>query len=207
MSTATTQTVGTLEDNAQALIDARLDTIERMLLGQVSRGDRLAIVREVEAQIHDLLAERDPNDTDRDAVIATLARLDPPEAYLADADQRRASANRGTQVLGTSRPVASSRDRAPGSTAGKVGGFVGLSSLIEVVLGVAMFFIGSQETHPVNLFDFVVLGMILISLLSTVLAIAFSAYAQLKGTWAIVGLTTGIISLTCFAGSFVFLVN
>ena len=66
----------------QALVDARLDTIDRMLLGRVARQDRLAIVREVESQIHDLLGEPRPRPLDRDDVLAVLARLDPPEAYL-----------------------------------------------------------------------------------------------------------------------------
>src|SRR5262245_28692687 len=66
----------------QALIDARLDTIDRMLLGRVPRQDRLAIVKEVEAQVFELLQERDTEELDRDDVLAVLARLDPPEAYL-----------------------------------------------------------------------------------------------------------------------------
>ena len=43
-----------LSDSLQALIDSRLDTVDRMLLGRLSRQDRLAIVREVESQIHEL---------------------------------------------------------------------------------------------------------------------------------------------------------
>ena len=40
-----------ISDSVQTLIDSRLDTIDRMLLGRLSRQDRLAIVREVESQI------------------------------------------------------------------------------------------------------------------------------------------------------------
>src|ERR1700733_7056428 len=78
MTITTTQ----LSESLQNLIDARLDTIDRMLLGRVPRADRTAIVREVEGQIYDLLQERDLESLDRDDVLAVLARLDPPEAYL-----------------------------------------------------------------------------------------------------------------------------
>jgi hypothetical protein len=71
-----------LEATAQALIDARLDTIDRMLVGRVPRADRLAIVREVEAQIFELLPTDETVAIDRSAVLAMLRRLDPPEAYL-----------------------------------------------------------------------------------------------------------------------------
>ena len=50
--------------------------------GRVPRQDRLAIVREVEAQVFELLQERDGEDLSREDVLAVLARLDPPEAYL-----------------------------------------------------------------------------------------------------------------------------
>ena len=106
-----------LDDGAQILIDSRLDTIERMLLGQVPRADRLAIVREVEAQIHDLLADRTPDDTDRDAVLAALGRLDPPEAYLPDEAGSRMMPTSTTPPAQHSRsgcPVAGSLE--PGTT-------------------------------------------------------------------------------------------
>src|SRR4051812_8571371 len=46
-----------LTESLQTLIDARLDTVDRMLLGRVPRADRLAIARDLEAQIFDLLQE------------------------------------------------------------------------------------------------------------------------------------------------------
>lgn len=71
----------------QALIDARLDTIDRMLVGRVPRAERLGIVREVEAQIHDVLDEHGLDEPTREDVLAVLARLDPPEAYLPEASE------------------------------------------------------------------------------------------------------------------------
>ena len=74
----------TVSTSAQALIDARLDTIEQSLFGRMPRSERLTIVREVESQIHELLAERGVDDASREDVLAVLARLDPPEAYISD---------------------------------------------------------------------------------------------------------------------------
>ena len=51
--TASTQVPGTV----QALIDCRLDTIDRMLLGRLPRSDRMEVVQEVESQIFELLAQ------------------------------------------------------------------------------------------------------------------------------------------------------
>ena len=80
MTVATTQ----LSESLQVLVDARLDTIDRMLLGRVPRADRLAIVRDLETQIFELLQERDRDagELGRDDVLAVLSSLDPPEAYL-----------------------------------------------------------------------------------------------------------------------------
>ena len=78
MTTAAIELSGSL----QALVDSRLDTIDRMLMGRVPRQDRLAIVREVEAQVFELLQERGAEELTREDVLAVLARLDPPEAYL-----------------------------------------------------------------------------------------------------------------------------
>ena len=71
-----------ISESLQMLIDSRLDTIDRMLLGRLSRQDRMAIVREVESQIHELIQVREADDLTREDVLAVLARLDPPEAYL-----------------------------------------------------------------------------------------------------------------------------
>ena len=47
-----------ISGNLRGLIDSRLDTIDRMLLGRFPRSERLEVVREVESQIYDLLGER-----------------------------------------------------------------------------------------------------------------------------------------------------
>jgi hypothetical protein len=55
-----------------------------MLLGRLPRSERVEIVREVESQIFELLGERNSDELTREDVLAVLARLDPPEAYLPD---------------------------------------------------------------------------------------------------------------------------
>ena len=88
MTVATDQRIY-LSESLQSLIDSRLETIERMLLGRVARAERMAIVREVESQIHELLGERETDELSREDVLAVLARLDPPEAYLPEEGRDR----------------------------------------------------------------------------------------------------------------------
>src|SRR3954451_22516486 len=87
MATAEMRADGSIQvpESLQALIDSRLDTIDRMLLGRVPRGERLEIVREVESQIFEHLQERaGGGELLRDDVLDALRRLDPPEAYMAE---------------------------------------------------------------------------------------------------------------------------
>jgi hypothetical protein len=73
-----------VSESLQTLIDCRLDTIDRILLGRLPRSERVEIAREVESQIFELLGERNSDELTREDVLAVLARLDPPEAYLPD---------------------------------------------------------------------------------------------------------------------------
>src|SRR3954451_12809710 len=79
-------------ESLQTLIDSRLDTIDRMLLGRLPRAERLEVVREVESQIFELLQERCSDEPTREDVLAVLARLDPPEAYLPEELEREPGA-------------------------------------------------------------------------------------------------------------------
>src|SRR5262245_55466496 len=81
----TTLAAPQLSTASQALIDLRLDTLDRMLLGRMPRHDRVTVVSEVEAQIFELLSRRG-DEPSRDDVLAVLSELDPPEAYLPDHD-------------------------------------------------------------------------------------------------------------------------
>ena len=114
MSVATTE----LSRSTQHLIDSRLDTIDRMLLGRVSRQERLEIVREVEAQIFEQLHERGADEFSREDVLAVLGRLDPPEAYLPEEEGDSGRSRRGR----SSRPRAGQRPAgAQGRSQGREG--------------------------------------------------------------------------------------
>ena len=189
MSVATTE----LSRSTQHLIDSRLDTIDRMLLGRVSRQERLEIVREVEAQIFEQLHERGAEEPTRDDVLAVLGRLDPPEAYLPEEEgdlgpvsPRRSSIPRAVRI----------EPSVGGSPRGaKASGIVGLAALVLILLGgplvfglcvlmqseVALFMLGG--------------GDLALSFVGGVLAIALAFYARFQHPWAIVGLMSGILSI------------
>lgn len=75
-------TAADLNPELRALIDARLDAIDRILIrAEIAWSERQSIVREVETQIYELLARRSEMPTKED-VMAVLDSLDPPEAYV-----------------------------------------------------------------------------------------------------------------------------
>jgi hypothetical protein len=179
-----------LSDSLQTLIDSRLDTIDRMLLGRVPRQDRVAIVRDVETQIHDLLQERDTEELSRDDVLAVLARLDPPEAYLpeeaegAPASPRVALPGRAVQPF-----------QAKSNKAARAGGIVGLASLLIVVLVPALVmpigtWLESQILMIAGFFSAVILGFA-----GGVLGIVLAVSARPRGAWGLTGIVTGVFSL------------
>jgi hypothetical protein len=184
----TTIAAASLSESLQKLIDARLDTIDRMLLGRVNRHDRLAIVREVESQIHDLLQDRDPGSLDREDVLAVLARLDPPEAYLPDEPDETSTA-----AWTSSAPRVPSRDQGRRSRAGRVSGIVGLVSMGMILVSVAMFFLAELAESEIILFV-VTFGTLGLTFVLGVVATTLAAYVKLRGAWAVVGLVTGILS-------------
>ncbi len=86
MMTATTK----LDSALQALVDDRLDAIDRVLQhAGMSRSERRGIVEEVEAQIFELLGRRVEGEPTRAEVVAVLDSLDPPEAYAPESYRRR----------------------------------------------------------------------------------------------------------------------
>ena len=119
----------------QSLIDSRLDTIDRMLLGRLPRGERLEVVREVESQIFELSpgAVRRRRTVAED-VLDALRRLDPPEAYLpedfgAEAGSRRVAAKSFPRPAGL--PVSAPMN--PHSSVGLA------SSLVAIAAGALVF--------------------------------------------------------------------
>ena len=178
-----------LSADLQSLVDARLDTIDRMLLGRVDRQDRLAIVREVEGQIFELLSGRDGNSPDRDDVLAVLARLDPPEAYLPD-DEAPARP-RSARAPASPRALAPARE-APTRRIGLVGGILGMFSVMCVLFCVSIEFyvLNASQGDKAAFFASMGVGFVL-----SILAIIFASRARLRGAWAITGLVTGILAL------------
>ena len=83
-----------LESGLQALVDDRLDAIDRVLLrAGVSRGERRNIVEEVEAQVYELLGRKTEGESTRAHVLSVLATLDPPEAYAPEPYRQRVREN------------------------------------------------------------------------------------------------------------------
>jgi hypothetical protein len=75
-------TAAELNPELRKLIDARLDAIDRILVGaQITWSERRSIVGEVETQIFELLARRSQMPT-HDDVLAVIESLDPPESYI-----------------------------------------------------------------------------------------------------------------------------
>lgn len=178
----------TLTAELQALIDARLDTIDRMLLGRVPRADRTAITREVETQIHDLLAERGSGEVDRDLVLSALARLDPPEAYLAEQ-----TAGDPAEIRRPAPPRPISHLQVIPSRAGQVSGVVGLSAIGFDLFAAFLLACGLMSDSEAAVFGF--LGLAGLACLLGMVAVGVSLFARVASNWAIIGLTTGLIAM------------
>lgn len=188
----TTLTAAPLTDLQQALIDSRLDTIDRVLLGRVPRSDRVAIVREVESQIHELLAERDSTEISRDDVIEVLRRLDPPEAYLPDEgdDENHTHTQRPVKTFKT---LKSSAENS-GWNVGKIGGIMGLGSFGLTLVSILLYVLAQGQTATP--FLIIVLDTIpSLGFFSSIAALVLSILGRRQGTWPVIGMVFGIIAL------------
>ncbi len=178
-----------LSGSLQTLIDSRLDTIERMLMGRVSRQDRLAIVKDVETQIFDILQEQGSEDPTRDDVLAALARLDPPEAYLPEAsddgDERPAmSGNPSAPRTVDARPVKPlNRDH---SRNGKIGGILGIVAMILTVLSPSSYFFGIILGSEIILFGMAA-GFVGLIFCTSLVGLVLACTSRFRDAWGIVG--------------------
>jgi hypothetical protein len=193
-------TIATMQitESLQTLIDSRLDTIDRMLLGRLPRSERLEVVREVEGQIHELLGERTAGDLTRDDVLAVLARLDPPEAYLPEGEAEYRSVT--TPRMPISAPVIRPAPR-PGFQAEKVSGIVGIVSLCMAIclpLGYGLAMVTGSEILMILLW----FGAAGLMFLGGIIGLSLGIYARLNGPWAVVGAVTGVFSIliSCVGG-------
>lgn len=193
MSVATTE----LSRSTQHLIDSRLDTIDRMLLGRVSRQERLEIVREVEAQIFEQLHERGVDEASREDVLAVLGRLDPPEAYLPEEGEEL-----GPARFRPSSPRAGQapRSREADPRIAKSSGILGLVAIALLILGLPMAYGIAVLTGSEAVLFIVGGGALALSFITSILAITLTIYCRLAGPWAIVGLVNGILSILVWLG-------
>ncbi|WP_337175846.1 hypothetical protein [Paludisphaera sp.] len=177
----------------RALIDARLDAIDRALLGRVSRAERLDVVGEVESRIDELLRERcGPGaEPSRDDVLAVLARLDPPEAYLGDEPASSPpilrEPNVAPRMSGAASPSAVLERRAWRSG---IFGVLAISATAMAALCLAL----SLAAQSLSFFVVGFGGGTLIGLACGISAVALSAASRCRTGWGITGLVLGVIS-------------
>jgi hypothetical protein len=176
---------------SQMLIDARLDAIDRALLGRVSRPERLNVVGEVEARIHELLADRCGPGVEpaRDDVLAVLARLDPPEAYMSqDVDDEAPIAPRVR-----SQPPAVAGAGEPDRNAW-FGAMLGLTSLGMSLLIPIGGYLGKSAESNVPLFTaYSACGVFM--LFGGFASLRITIGARARNWWALVGVIAGGLSI------------
>lgn len=191
-----------LTDEQQILIDARLDTIDRMLLGRMSRADRLAIVQEVESQIHDMLGGFHGDSLTREQIVDVLRRLDPPEAYLPEGDEDVSIARpmpRRASSQAAARPMAS-----PARREGLIGGILGVVSFAMLLVvpalthGIAMLF-----NSEVMLLVGLPLGT-LAGLATSIFALVLSIRGRKEGLWPLSGMILAPIALFIWGLGFLY---
>jgi len=177
-----------ISDSLQMLVDSRLDTIDRMLLGRVSRQDRLAIVREVESQIHELLYDRGSDELTREDVLAVLARLDPPEAYIPDTLEG--------DLVGVRKSVPTHVQQArviDNAKMGRTSGILGLSALALILFLPIIYMLGWALKSESVLIFLGVLNLLLMFIVSVV-ALTLGLVARRSGPWALVGIVTSVLA-------------
>lgn len=185
-----------LSESLQALVDLRLDTIDRMLLDRVPRQDRVNIVGEVEAQIFELLEQRGVEAPGRDDVLAVLSRIDPPEAYVPEGSERRVATATGRVVttLSSDRPQPEA-----GSSLGRTSGILGLASLFGAPVAVVITYIVGFALMPDDVAEPVIIfglfGTAFLAFLGGLFAVVLATYVRLRGVWAVIGLIAGGMSM------------
>lgn len=188
----TTLAAPVLSDAQQMLIDARLDTIDRMLIGRVPREDRLAIVREVESQIQELLAARDAAAASREEILEVLRRLDPPEAYLPEDSEAR-DIPCSPRFVNLSAPMAVKSQPAK-SRYGRLGGILGLASFGSLLLfPIIYFLVAIFESELLFILGFSALT--LLGLASSITGLALSIRGRGAGVLPVLGIISSAIAL------------
>jgi hypothetical protein len=189
----TTAVATQLSESLQALVDSRLDTIDRLLMGRLPRQDRLAIVKEVEDQVFELLQERGAEELSREDVLAVLARLDPPEAYLPEepVGLEQVPWRRPPRA----RPVRPARGGDP--KVAKVSGILGLVAVACVLLLIPLVWLVALALGSEEVLFVLGGGTLGLTLIGGILAIVLAIYSRMGSAWAVVGVVTGALSLFC----------
>lgn len=190
-----TLSAGRLPRPLQKVVDARLDTIDRMLLGRLPRADRLAVARDVEAQIFDLLGERPGHELDREDVLTVLSQLDPPEAYLPEEGGYEAAA----VLMPAISPARTRRPAEPEVTPGQrrqatVMGIIGLLVMALVIVW-PVAYVAALLLQVGEVFLFLLLGLSALTLLASVPTLVLSILWRRGGSWATVGIVAGAVGL------------
>jgi hypothetical protein len=183
-------------NTARALIDARLETVERALFGRLSRTERLDIVGEIESRIDELLQERcgPVNEPTREDVLAVLLKIDPPEAYLdfESGDEVRPPAFQRSVPRARIEPVSNDDTLKRRSIAGGLCGIAGLfSALIS-----PLFLLLTENTHSMSFLYFGFGGCVFLCMVAGLTALVLSCMGQLRSGWSIGGLALGITSVS-----------
>jgi hypothetical protein len=167
-----------------------------MLLGRLSRQDRLAIVREVESQIHELLGERNLDELEREDVLDVLRRLDPPEAYLDDETEQVGVAPRSQsqrhRVVAPPNDVGSAR-------VGQVAGILGLVALVFTCVIPAGFVVAELLESAVAFYSLSG-GSFFLAIVASILGLTLGIFARRSGAWAIVGIVASMLSIVLSLG-------
>jgi hypothetical protein len=177
-----------ISESLQILIDSRLDTIDRMLLGRLSRQDRLAIVREVESQIHELIQNTDAEELTRENVLAVLAQLDPPEAYLPDETAGEPVSVHRTIPVRAQRPIVNGDLRI-----GRASGILGMVAIALLLLLPVSYLIAVAFGSELVLF---VLGggTLVLVFVAAAVGLVLGVVSRKTGIWAVVGIVTSVLA-------------
>lgn len=187
-----TATSSQLASGLQELVDCRLDTLDRLLMGRVARADRLAIVQDVEAQLHQMLRERAVGEPTRDDVLAVLAQLDPPEAYLPPRDGAGDPwAAHAARVLALQGPPSA----RPRRGMARLAGILGIVALAVLLMLTPLTYLLATAAEEEMLAVVGWAGELLLTLGTAVPAVVLGILARRGGGWAIAGLVCGIVAL------------
>ena len=196
----TITTMAHLTPALQELVNLRLDAIDRILLNNVARSDRIGIVAEVEAQIFELLTERGTDELTRDDLLAVLTELDPPEAYLPEQSAQQAGAISGRERRA---PTHARPARPTESRVGIVGGIVGMSALGMLLLMPLVYLVATGlESEELLIIGLGFTGGLMA--LGGLLGFALSIYAQFRSSYSVVGAISGFMALLLSFASVMF---